>query len=220
MSLVVILGTDGAGKTSVALSVTERLRAKGVPANARWARWKPFLLRPLRWVVTRFWLRERTFSRGREEPAEVSEIKRSVVGSGSLAGRVYLLLALLDYWWQHVPYILLRRGAGVLLLDRYWYDLVIDASGNAEGAERTAARLATGGWRFLFPRPARTIFLDVDPEVAYARKGGENTRDYLQRRVAVYRAVAGALGAARIDADQPLDMVVQDTLARVESPAR
>ncbi|HEX5043584.1 MAG TPA: hypothetical protein VFV75_11800 [Candidatus Polarisedimenticolaceae bacterium] len=217
MSLVVLLGTDGAGKSSVATAVVERLRAGGVDANVRWARWQPFLLRPARAVVARLWLENRHFARGREEPAEVSEVKRTVVGGNGLLGRAYLLLACLDYWCQQVPALMFRRRAQVLLLDRYWYDLLIDACGNAPGAEQTAVRLVLGSWRHLFPAPREVLFLDVSPQVAFARKRGENALPYLERRVTIYRAVARALGAERIDADQSLEAVVREALARVNS---
>jgi thymidylate kinase len=217
VSLVVLLGTDGAGKSSVATALVERLRAGGIPADVRWARWQPFLLRPARAVVARLWLENPNFARGREEPAEVSEVKRAVLGGNGLLGRAYLALACLDYWLQQAPFLLLRRRRGWLLLDRYWYDLLIDACGNAAGAEQTAVRLVLGPWRHLFPRPRHVLFLDVSPQVAFARKQGENSLPYLERRVTTYRAVARALGAERIDADQGLEMVVRDALARVNS---
>lgn len=217
MSLVVLLGTDGAGKSSVATAAVERLRAGGVEADVRWARWKPFLLRPARAVIARLWLTNPRFARGRDEPAEVTEVKRAVVGGNGLLGRAYLLLACLDYWVQQAPFLLLRRRRRVLLLDRYWYDLLIDACGNAPGAEDTAVRLVRGPWQHLFPAPRSVLFLDVSPEVAFARKQGENSFSYLERRVTIYRSVARALGAQRIDADQGLETVVREAVARVNS---
>ena len=69
----------------------------------------------------------------------------------------------------------------VLIMDRYFYDTLVDVS---DGRRRLWVRLL----EWITPRPDVAVYVDVDPEVAFARKG-EYTIDYLRRRHERYRAV-------------------------------
>src|SRR5215207_607600 len=74
-------------------------------------------------------------------------------------------------------------------MDRYFYDTLVDV------ADERAAR-----WNRLLaavtPVPTVPVFVAVDPEAAFARKG-EYSVEYLQRRwdayMAVFRDVPGAV---------------------------
>jgi thymidylate kinase len=69
----------------------------------------------------------------------------------------------------------------VLIMDRYFYDTLVDVAGPF-----------SWGWaRFLAsitPTPNLAVLLDVSPELAYTRKG-EHSVNYLARRALAYRRV-------------------------------
>lgn len=69
----------------------------------------------------------------------------------------------------------------VLIMDRYFYDTLVDVS---DGQRRLWVRLL----EWITPKPDVAVYIDVEPEVAFARKG-EYTIDYLRRRHERYRAV-------------------------------
>jgi thymidylate kinase len=69
----------------------------------------------------------------------------------------------------------------VLIMDRYFYDTIVDVS---DGQRRLWVRLL----EWITPKPDVAVYIDVEPEVAFARKG-EYTIDYLRRRHERYRAV-------------------------------
>lgn len=69
----------------------------------------------------------------------------------------------------------------VLIMDRYFYDTLVDVS---DGRRRLWVRVLEK----LTPTPDVAVYIDVDPEVAFARKG-EYTVEYLRRRHERYRAV-------------------------------
>jgi thymidylate kinase len=69
----------------------------------------------------------------------------------------------------------------VLIMDRYFYDTLVDVS---TGKKSLWVRLLS----LITPKPSLAIFLDITPEESYARKG-EYTVEYLRRRWAGYHRV-------------------------------
>ena len=93
-------------------------------------------------------------------------------------------------------YVATVRGR-VLLTDRYFYDTLVDV---ADEGRWFWVRLLQ---RFT-PAPDVPVFLDVSPEVSYARKG-EYSVDYLERRSAAYRHIAPLVASAVVLPNTNLD---------------
>ena len=76
----------------------------------------------------------------------------------------------------------LERARGrVLIMDRYFYDTLVDLTNGRPGPwTRLLERLT--------PRPTVPVFLDITPEESFRRKR-EFTIDYLRRRADAYRRV-------------------------------
>lgn len=76
----------------------------------------------------------------------------------------------------------LERAKGrVLIMDRYFYDTLVDLTNGRPGPwTRLLERLT--------PRPTVPVFLDITPEESYRRKR-EFTIEYLSRRADAYRRV-------------------------------
>ena len=219
--LIVVLGIDGSGKSTVSAEVIRILREHhGVRAALCWARWQPRVVGFVRRLVLLRFTRAVPFAPGKEEPKKVSQLKASVFGRWRLLGLMYLLMALGEYWLQYWGTIRrLNRTADLVLLDRYWYDVVIDAVGNDPTREYEAARLVRGWYRRMFPRPTQVILLDVDESIARQRKGGENPIDYLVTRRRIYRLVVESLGGTVIDASRPVDEVIANVLTQISRDA-
>jgi hypothetical protein len=82
----------------------------------------------------------------------------------------------------------LRRS--VLIMDRYFYDTLVDVAGpHSWGWVRLLARIT--------PTPNVAVLLDTSPEVAYARKG-EHSVGYLARRAVAYKRVFGWVPSALV----------------------
>lgn len=69
----------------------------------------------------------------------------------------------------------------VLIMDRYFYDTLVDVS---DGRRWVWVRLL----ELITPEPDVPIFIDIGPEEAFARKG-EHGLDRLRQRYAAYRSV-------------------------------
>lgn len=79
----------------------------------------------------------------------------------------------------------------VLIMDRYFYDTLVDVSG---GRDRVWTRLLER----ITPMPTLPVFLDVTPEESHRRKG-EFSVDYLRHRYDAYQQVfARVPGTMRI----------------------
>lgn len=77
-----------------------------------------------------------------------------------------------------------RRGDDVLILDRYLYDTLVEASG--------AGWPSLGALLRITPRPDVPILVDVEPALAFTRKGEYDLAALAQRR-AVYRRIFAAV---------------------------
>ncbi len=219
---MVLLGIDGAGKSTVAERTADQLRKDGSGrVVVYWARWQPYLIRWLRRVISSVLVRGPAYAGGNDEPAHVSRLKASVFSRWRCVGSAYLSLALADYWLQHVRRLRrLVREEDVLVLDRYWYDLVVDAVGNDPNAVKRLGDLLGRSWRRWFPRPDLIILLDVDPAVASARKNGENSPAFLAARRKSYQELGKLLGARVLDANQPADALTPQITAHVNAMDR
>jgi hypothetical protein len=81
-----------------------------------------------------------------------------------------------------------RVRGRVLIMDRYFYDTLVDVAGPQ-----------SWGWAralsWITPTPHLPVLLDTSPEVAFARKS-EYSIDYLARRAVAYRRVFGWVPSA------------------------
>ncbi|MGA7342876.1 MAG: hypothetical protein WBE72_06290 [Terracidiphilus sp.] len=116
----------------------------------------------------------------------------------------------LGYWFRVRP--LLARSQ-LVVFDRYYHDLPIDARRFRYGGPRWLARLIAR----LIPLPDLMLVLDAPPDLLQARKQ-EVTAEESVRQSEAYRAVAlsdSVRGrAVLVDASQPLEQVVRDCKVR------
>ncbi len=144
--LICVTGPDGSGKTTQIARLAERLEGRGKVKAAAVTIWD-LLLDPA--------------SRGRvafRTPAEVDSYLE-ILHPTSRALFLYHCL-------YEALRLALRRKAQVLLLNAYWYKYyaVEVAHGGSPEELRSLAR--------IFPQPALTFYLRVDPEEAFRRKAG------------------------------------------------
>jgi len=84
----------------------------------------------------------------------------------------------------------------ILIMDRYFYDTLVDVS---TGQKSRWVRLLS----LITPTPSLAVFLDISPEESFARKG-EYTVEYLRRRCAGYHTVFAWVRSALVLPNQDL----------------
>lgn len=181
---VVLLGPDGAGKSTIVDRLSEELIGPFDRAEVR------SFAPPLHWLVKRGPVRT-------DQPHALP--KRSVAVSVARAG--YWLLY--DTVW-YLPVLGSMARGGLVLNDRHFIDVLVDTVRYRYGGPRWVL-LAI---RRLIPRPHLTVLLDAPAAVLHARKP-EMTLAETERQCAAYRDLIRTIPNAHIvDATMPLDRVV------------
>jgi thymidylate kinase len=196
--LITFSGLDGAGKSTLIAYLLRELEGAHRPAVVCHMNDHVGLYAYLRLARNRFLggspnppPSEWTAARAREEAERgaprsraqrlrraVVRIRNRLVWSKALRRLLYPLDLIVFLGYR--AHVELLRGR-VLVMDRYFYDTLVDV---ADGSR----------WRWLrvleriTPLPDVALYLDVDPETAFARKG-EYSIEYLRRRRQLYRTV-------------------------------
>ena len=204
MRLVCITGIDGTGKTTLARGVTRALRGESDGAAYIYGRTYPVLSRAL------MALGRMTLLRRHDQWQDYTSYTASKKGTmnNRLLAAVYTAAILADYypqiWLKLLPHLLADR---TVVCDRYIYDTVIsDLAVHLNYLEERADRTIDRCMRLL-PRPTLTVLLDVEPEVAFARKDDVPDVEYLRERRWWYRRLTERREVVVIDAERPSEEV-------------
>jgi thymidylate kinase/glycosyltransferase involved in cell wall biosynthesis len=221
---VVLSGVDGAGKSTQIQLLVDGLRERGLRVETLWCRWDPLVVKP---AIKLLGTLSRRGGGAPSTNGAASAAGGGVRGSSSMVARRRLIrarllsnpvfakvwkgLMVIDYGLPlSVRVRRARRGSDVLLLDRYWYDVMVDYSFGRDLAD--PPRVLTA----LLPQPDGMVILDVDEDAALRRKTDTPDRLYLTERRRLYRAAADRWGARIVDATRPAPAVFADIAAHVE----
>ncbi|MEV4556232.1 AAA family ATPase [Kitasatospora sp. NPDC049285] len=192
--LIAVEGTDGAGKTTAALSLVEELRARG-----RSVTWFPNrTLRPVREALNRL---------AREEGLD---------DRFALFGRDFAqLLSGVSKWRELLDLEpALARPDHVVVVDRYLHAQFALARAFDTGNEPLLRRLFAA-----FPAPDAVVYLDLDPAVAaerVLRRGRDrNAVEFLREFRTAFHALPEFPSFHVIDAARPPDQVARQALDAV-----
>jgi thymidylate kinase len=208
--MVVFLGTDGAGKSTVTARIAQDL----APAFSSTRRYHRPVASPLRWMKR---YRAQSHSGGRTS-ASVSVADMDAQSAqphppGKPPHKLPASLLKLGLWWADYTifgYLLsvyprLVRS-NLVLLDRYYDDLLVHPEGYRYGGSLWLARFVG---RFV-PRPHLVILLDAPPEVIQARKPELTFEETAHQREMYLRVMEGYSNGHVVDASRPLDEVVDE----------
>jgi len=121
-------------------------------------------------------------------------VRDALVWNKSLRRWIYLIDLCLFLCYRAIVEKALGR---VLIMDRYFYDTLVDVS---DGRRWFWVRFLER----LTPTPTMPVFLDIGPEESFTRKG-EYTVQYLQRRYLAYKKVFEWVPTAAQVANQDLE---------------
>jgi thymidylate kinase len=209
--MVVFLGTDGAGKSTV----TARIEQELAPAFLSTKRYHRPVASPLRWMKR---YRRGSLSGGRAHAgtsaADLDVQAAQPLPPGKPPHKLPASLLKLGLWWADFTlfgYLLgiypQMVGSTLVILDRYYQDLLVHPDGYRYGGPLWLARLVGR----LVPPPHLFILLDAPPEVIQARKQELPFEETARQREAYLEVVEGLPNAHVVDASQSLDEVVDES---------
>jgi thymidylate kinase len=188
--MVVFLGTDGSGKSTVIGCVQQRLE-------------------PVFRQTARYHLRPRLRKRKGQPLRAGTQSIVTEPHAQPLRGRASSL-AKLAFWWMSYTFGYLRdifpqlTRSTLIVFDRYYHDLLVDAQRYRYRGSLWAARLVG---KFV-PRPHLFILLDAPPEVLFARKQEVAFHEISRQREAYLMLVQSLDNGHVVDASKPLAEVV------------
>jgi len=181
---IVLLGPDGAGKTSVIHGLIENLNLKG------------------RAVVMRHLKPRLVMSRPADSLTVVTDPHGKPPRS-ALVSVAKILVWLIEEWYAS---IFQDRKDELLICDRYYHDLLIDPKRYRYGGPEWVARHVGK----LMPQPDLWVLLDAPAEALQARKQEVPLEETLRQRNAYLSFTHGQRNSAIVDAAQTLDKVIAD----------
>jgi thymidylate kinase len=186
----VILGPDGAGKTSVIDGLMGTLECGGR-------------------TVKMCHLKPRFVAQLRNQPDFIVVDPHGKPPRGALLSLVKIVVWLIEEWYAQLFH---EKKETVLIFDRYYHDLLVDPRRYRFGAPVWTAELVGK----LMPQPKLWILLDAPADVLQARKQ-EVTPEETARQCDAYRAfVRLQREHAVVDASQSLDKVIADAARAIE----
>jgi len=181
---IVILGPDGAGKSSVIRGLVEKLNLRGCAVEVRH-------------------LKPRIVFAGRGEPVTIVVDPHGKPPRSAFLSMVKIVVWLFEEWYAQ---IFLDKRDCVLLCDRYYHDLLIDPKRYRYGGPQWVARLIGG----LMPRPKLWILLDAPPAVLRARKQEVSPQETARQREAYLAFIRRQRNSATVEASRLLENVIAD----------
>lgn len=210
---VAFVGPDGAGKTTVARRLETDLPLPvaylymGVSAESS-NRLLP-TTRLVRSIRRRKGVVERGPRARSAEPVGRPSVGRRVRAAARLVNRIAE-----ESYRQAIASRQMRQGR-VVLFDRHFFADYHMHDVDSDGRLPLSRRLHGLFISRVLPRPDLLVFLDVPADVLFARKG-EGTVELLEEMRHGYRRLASAGPTfVTLDADRPLDDVVDDAVAVV-----
>lgn len=186
--MLVTLGPDGCGKSSVAARLMDRLAATFARDTSKYFHWKPTVFR-----------RRRMTGPVRDPHGMPPRSRLASVAYFSGHWLEFVLGSQLRLRW-----VLFRNG--LVVVDRYFHDFFVDPK---RYRLEVSQRLLTWASRLVM-EPDLVVCLDAPPDVLRHRKEEVSIEETARQRQA-YLDLAGTLPNAHVvDASRPLDEVVSD----------
>ena len=181
---VVVLGPDGAGKSTVIRGLSSWLEQQGIFVKVRH-------------------LKPNVAKLGFGKPVTIVVDPHGKPPRSTLLSIAKIVVWLLEEW---LASFIEGRKETLLLYDRYYHDLLVDPLRYRYGGPTWAAILIGK----LMPKPDLWVLLDAPANVLQARKSEVSLKETARQRDAYLAFARSQKSFAIVDASQPLDKVVTD----------
>ncbi|MEK7706667.1 MAG: hypothetical protein AAB380_01565, partial [Verrucomicrobiota bacterium] len=195
----VLVGLDGAGKTTLARNLCGYATSIPQFTGVRYFHWRPKILKSVEFPLPEFQNLPR-------KPAGAKNFLNTALSAARLAKNV--MLANLAWWLRLRP--LLRRGY-LVLVDRYFYNYYLDPVSVKYSGPPSWLNLA----RRFFPRPDVVVTLRAPKDILLQRKQELPETEILRQAAMLETMKFDPARVIAADASQPAEEVARITLAEI-----
>lgn len=183
-TLICFIGLDGAGKSTQARFLYEKIKNEGGKCIYLWLRWDLFLLKPLSNLGKCLLFKVKRINSSDYEA--VVSTKRKMLRD-SLMGNVWFHLRVVDYLLKVFFRLVIPLFFGrIIICDRYLYDAIVDIVTDYKSSEEAVREIAKNKLFRLFPKPDLVFFLDVTAKEALKRQNDVPSLSYLEEQRQAY----------------------------------
>ena len=181
--LIYIMGIDGSGKTTLSKNIKKELKLKGYNVKYLYARYRPFLIAPIKLIAKIFLYKKNTEFKNY---TNYSLIKTNYSKKHKILAKLYALFCMIDYTIVSWPLVMIKfLFADYIIIDRYVGDLiVILAVASQLDDDEMLSYLKK--LHIIFPFPKQTFLIEIDEDIAFTRKDDIPSIKYLKERKEKY----------------------------------
>ncbi|PQP33251.1 hypothetical protein C6A36_00195 [Desulfobacteraceae bacterium SEEP-SAG10] len=181
--LIYLMGTDGAGKTTLSHGLLRKLSEDGKKVKYLYARYYPILAYPFKIISRLVLYKENTQYKNYKR---YSQLKTNYNRKHKVLARVYAILCIIDYFvFAYLKVMYKYIFADYIIVDRYVGDFVVTLS-IASGLKEYEMLFLLKLFHYFFPPPTLSFFIYVDEDVAFQRKDDIPSVMYLKERKLKY----------------------------------
>ncbi len=211
---IALIGLDGCGKSAQInlLKANEEFK----DFKFVWARWSPFLLKPLYAILNRKNKSQNSRESGISQVEKEKNQKKKKLFSSPFIRWCWEKLAVLDYFTVfHLKTVFYRIAKKNIIFDRYFIDLIIDLGVNfGWDKQKTVNKIYKKKW--LFPKLNKYLYINVSKEICFERKLDIPSMDYLEKREEVYELLKDQSFFTVIDGERDIDKVNQEIVNQIK----
>ena len=199
---IAMLGTDGAGKTTIIDKILKPLN-EAVHNAVYYEHMRPNLIPNIAQLF------------GKEKQTEAISNPHASKPSGLLGSTLRLFYYSFDYiigFWLKIYPVMVKKSS-IWIFDRYYYDYMIDP----KRARISLPRWVINGMNFFIPKPDLILCFGAEPSIIYQRKP-EHTLEEVRRQVNKLKLFCeNNSSAVWIDTGVSIDKSVEETLIAISS---
>lgn len=199
-TVIFISGIDGAGKTTLAKEVVEKLREEGIEAAYIWYRWTALISYPLLLLCRLLGYTHRSKS------LTLREYYRN-----KAIAFLWSFLYPFDYVFCSALKLLTFRQQDIIVIDRFVPDILVDVifQTRINILDSFIGRVALS---YLEKGNFKGVFIDIDEKTAMSRKDDIPFEEYVRFRRPIYLKLANAMGWKVLDGCRPPKKNVKEIL--------